>query len=160
MGESKIYYQHIINYFCPYDEGQISLTLTISLPQEERIQTFEELCKIISSLDEGIEVNGFYHSYASKPEDVVYKKIIKVQSDGTKITPVFEEKAKARMSLSSLSSVKSITTNDIPMTLTDTVSEKIMTLSALSHFKEKCDGTYVSKSAFSLSADGKLTIDV
>lgn len=56
-------YVHLINYMCPYDEGQISFSLNVDLEKKEKVSDFSELCSIIKSFGEtGVEASGYYVS--------------------------------------------------------------------------------------------------
>ena len=152
-------YVHLINYMCPYDEGQISFSLNVDLEKKEKVSDFSELCTIIQGYGEnGVEASGYYVSSTDQND---HKQIIKVRClDGLTIQPIFEEPKAKVLTRATATTPTSVSVLNAPAVLSDTVNDKLVTLSGLAAFKEKCDGTYVSKSALTLSADGKLTIDI
>lgn len=152
-------YVHLINYMCPYNEGQISFSLNVDLEKKEKVSDFSELCTIIQGYGEnGVEASGYYVSSTDQND---HKQIIKVRClDGLTIQPIFEEPKSKVLTRSTANTPTSVSVLNAPAVLSDTVNDKLVTLSGLAAFKTKCDGTYVSKSALTLSADGKLTIDI
>lgn len=137
-------YVHLINYMCPYNEGQISFSLNVDLEKKEKVSDFSELCSIIKSFgEEGIEASGYYVSSVNQED---HKQIIRVKClDGLTIQPVFEEPKAKVLTRAAATTPKSVSVLNAPAVLSDTVNDKLVTLSGLAKFKEKCDSSYMKK---------------
>ena len=137
-------YVHLINYMCPYGEGQISFSLNVDLEKKEKVSDFSELCSIIKSFgEEGIEASGYYVSSVNQED---HKQIIRVKClDGLTIQPVFEEPKTKVLTRAAATTPKSVSVLNAPAVLSDTVNDKLVTLSGLAKFKEKCDSSYMKK---------------
>lgn len=137
-------YVHLINYMCPYGEGQISFSLNVDLEKKEKVSDFSELCDVIKTFgEEGIEASGYYVSSTDQND---HKQIIKVRClDGLTIEPIFEEPKVKVLTRVAATTPKSVSVLNAPAVLSDTVNDKLVTLSGLAKFKEKCDGTYQEK---------------
>lgn len=140
-------YVHLINYMCPYSEGQISFSLNVDLEKKEKVSDFSELCKIIKTFGEsGVEASGYYVSSLNQED---HKQIIKVRClDGLTIEPIFEE-LKAKVLTRAVTTKSNVSVLNAPAVLSDTVNDKLVTLSGLAAFKEKfkdeCDSSYMAK---------------
>ena len=134
-------YVHLINYMCPYAEGQISFSLSVDLEKKEKVSDFSELCEVIKSFgEEGVEASGYYVSSTDQND---HKQIIKVRClDGLTIQPIFEEPKSKVLTRSIANTPTSVSVLNAPAVLSDTVNDKFVTLSGLAVFKEKCDSNY------------------
>ena len=75
-----------------------------------------------------------------------HKQIIKVKClDGLTIQPVFEEPKAKVLTRAAATTPKSVSVLNAPAVLSDTVNDKLVTLSGLAKFKEKCDEKYLGK---------------
>lgn len=150
MGQTKINYQHTIT-LTKRNEGNydLYLTLVIDLKRNDEITTFEELLPFLNE-NENYKVNGVANvsipkvalmSVASENtseaqnEEESHKLITQIKKVNNALVLTLEEpKASSGISLMAAKSANEIVTLNSVSLLSDSVNDKIVTLSGLEEF--------------------------